>query len=183
MDKQALAEEMKKRGVYDAAFIPVEKIPFDPELRKSCNPKRCQGFGKNWGCPPAVGEINTLIANAKSYDSALVYQTVHQLEDSFDFEGIQAGGARHKQITNDITELVKHELGGSVLQLSAGGCTVCDTCSKLEDQPCRFPEKAIHSVSSYGIYVSKLARLCGLNYNNGENTVTMFGIFFFHEKE
>ena len=182
MDKIALIKEMKKRGVYAAAFIATEKIPFDPELRKSCTPKRCQSFGKNWGCPPDVGEINMLIAKAKSYDSALVYETVYQLEDSFDYEGMLEGGVRHKQITNDISELVKNELGGAVLQLSAGGCTVCETCSKLENQPCRFPEKAIHSVSAYGIYVSKLTKLCGLNYNNGENTVTLFGIFFFHKR-
>ena len=73
MDKIALIKEMKKRGVYAADFIATEKIPFDPELRKSCTPKRCQSFGKNWGCPPDVGEINMLIAKAKSYDSALVY--------------------------------------------------------------------------------------------------------------
>ena len=118
MDKIALIKEMKKRGVYAADFIATEKIPFDPELRKSCTPKRCQSFGKNWGCPPDVGEINTLIAKAKSYDSALVYETVYQLEDSFDFEGMQEGGVRHKQITNEISGLVKNKLGGSVLQLS-----------------------------------------------------------------
>lgn len=182
MDKIALIKEMKKRGVYAADFIATEKIPFDPELRKPA-PRSVAKALEKLGMPADVGEINMLIAKAKSYDSALVYETVYQLEDSFDYEGMLEGGVRHKQITNDISELVKNELGGAVLQLSAGGCTVCETCSKLENQPCRFPEKAIHSVSAYGIYVSKLAKLCGLNYNNGENTVTLFGIFFFNENQ
>lgn len=179
MTEQELFQAMKDRGVHEAAVIDTALIPFDASLRKSCTPQMCPTYGKNWGCPPGVGAIEDLIAEAKSYKKALVYTTMAQLEDSFDIEGITAGGRRHKEITNSITPLVRAYLGDKVRQLSAGGCTVCEQCTKADDLPCRFPDKALRSVSAYGIYVSKLAKLCKIKYNNGENTVTMFGIFFF----
>ena len=183
MSEQELVQAIKEKGVDSAAVIEVSRIPFDPTLRKSCTPQLCQSYGKNWGCPPGVGEIEDLIEEARSYDKALVYETVHQLEDSFDIEGIQAGGLRHKEITNAITPLVREALGGQLLQLSAGGCTVCERCAKADEEPCRFPEKALRSVSAYGIYVSRLAKLAGLKYNNGPNTVTMFGLFFYGQSK
>ena len=182
MTEQELIEKILEKGVHAAAFLDTDKVPFDPQLRKYCNPQACQSYGKNWGCPPAVGEIDELIGRAKQYERTLVYETVAQLEDSFDYEGIVAGGLRHKQITNEITPLIRSFTGSDLIQLSAGGCTVCERCSKTEGQPCRYPERALHSVSAYGIYVSRLAKICGLEYNNGENTVTMFGVVFFHNR-
>ena len=182
MTKQELISAIQSMGVHAAAVIEVDKIPFDPALRRSCTPQLCQSYGKNWGCPPAVGEIEALIEEAKSYDKTLIYETVHPLEDSFDIEGIQAGGLRHKEITNAVTPLVRETLGGEILQLSAGGCTICERCAKADEEPCRFPEKALRSVSAYGIYVSKLAKRAGLKYNNGPDTVTFFGLFFYHER-
>jgi len=179
MTEQELIQALLENGVYAAAIIETDRVPFDPDLRKYCNPSSCRTYGTNWGCPPAVGDIHDLIQKAKQYPHTLVYQTVAQLEDSFDYEGIVAGGLRHKAVTNAITPIIRAFTGENIIQLSAGGCTICETCSKIDDLPCRFPEKALSSVSGYGIYVSKLSKICGLEYNNGENTVTMFGIVFF----
>ena len=182
MTEQELIQEILKKGVHSAAVLDTARVPFDPELRRYCTPQACRSYGKNWGCPPAVGDIHGLIARARRYGRTLVYETVAQLEDPFDFEGIRAGGLRHKQITNDITPVIRAFTGEDLIQLSAGGCTVCEVCSKAEDLPCRFPDRALHSVSAYGIYVSRLAKICGLEYNNGENTVTMFGVVFYHNR-
>lgn len=130
-------------------------------------------------CPPHVGPVDQLIAQAKEYPLALVYQTVGELEDSYDFEGMMEAGAR----MNDLTQKVRKELtdcfGPDALHLGAGGCRVCPVCAKREDKPCRFPEKALSSLEAYGINVSKLAELAGMKYINGQNTVTYFGAVFF----
>lgn len=170
---------LKNAGVHEATFIETKKIPFDSSLRQYCRPEMCQTYGRNWGCPPAAGEIIDLIEKAKSYKRALVYTTMWQLEDSFDVEGMTEGCINHKKVTNEITPLLRENLLGERIQLSAGGCTVCETCSKVEDKPCRYPELALHSVSAYGINVSMLAERCGIKYNNGESTLTMFGVLLF----
>ena len=65
-----------------------------------------------------------------------------------------------------------------MLVLSAGGCHRCETCT-YPDAPCRFPEKLVPSVSSFGIHVSKLAANARINYINGANTVTYFSFVIY----
>jgi predicted metal-binding protein len=51
MDKK-LAEKIVELGAYNAGFIEVSEIPFDRELRKSCEMNYCGNYNKNWTCPP-----------------------------------------------------------------------------------------------------------------------------------
>ena len=67
------------------------------------------------------------------------------------------------------------------LLLTAGGCSLCPVCAKAENQPCRFPDRAISSLEAYCIQVSRLAAACGMPYHSGENTITNFGAFLFDE--
>ena len=66
-----------------------------------------------------------------------------------------------------------------MLHLGAGGCHLCEVCAKKTGEPCRHPDRAVASLEAYGVNVSALARLCGMKYINGENTVTYFGALFF----
>ena len=165
-------------GAFKAYVLPVGKIPFDPGLRAYCEANACGTYGKNYGCPPYVGTTDEVIARVKEYENILVFQTVGQLEDSFDFEGMTEAAARHKALVSELYESVKGELGRS-MPLSAGGCPVCGKCAKLEEKPCRFPEKAISSLEAHCINVSTLAGKCGMKYINGANTVTYFGAILF----
>ena len=181
-DMERLVEEVKALGAYNAGIVPVSKIPFERELRKACEANYCGHYGKNWTCPPLVGDIDELIAKAKLYETALVYQTVGTLEDSFDYEGMVAALQKHVAVTDTITQHIKERVSGPILQLSAGGCPVCERCAGIDKQPCPFPDRALASLEAYGIYVAKLAGLCGLNYINGQNTVTYFGAYLFGQR-
>jgi predicted metal-binding protein len=166
-------------GAFKAQVVAVKDIPFNAVFRKMCEMNSCGKYGKSWMCPPEVGDIDTLIAEAQSFFYALVYQTVSPLEDSFDIEGMLAAGERHNQLVARISEQIAEFHLARVLHLGAGGCGVCDRCSKLDDQPCRYPEQAMSSLEAYGISVSELAVICGMKYINGPNTVTYFGALFF----
>jgi predicted metal-binding protein len=65
------------------------------------------------------------------------------------------------------------------LVLSNEGCEICKDCL-YPHAPCRFPDRLHHSIEGYGILVSDLAKKAGVNYNNGENTVTFFGALLFN---
>lgn len=45
--------------------------------------------------------------------------------------------------------------------------------------PCRFPEKARSSAYANGISVVDLAKQLGINYKNGNNTVTYFSVVLY----
>ncbi|MEG1381435.1 MAG: DUF2284 domain-containing protein [Ruthenibacterium sp.] len=165
-------------GAAHAAVLSVKDIPFEREFRKMCEQNACGMYGKSWMCPPFVGEIDTLIAQAQHYQTALVYQTIGTLEDSYDFEGMMEAGAK----MNALTQKLRAAFDGSLknaLHLGAGGCRVCEKCAKRDEKPCRFPEQALSSLEAYGISVSQLAALCDMKYINGQNTVTYFGAILF----
>ncbi len=182
MDKtreQTILSCCEELGAQCAALIPMEEMPFDPHLRAACEANYCGSYGKNWACPPGVGAIDEVIARAKEYRCALVFQTVGKLEDSFDFEGMTAAAQRHSALAQEIRKKAGAWIEGPVLLLTAGGCDVCERCAKLEEQPCRFPDRMISSLEAYGVHVARLAKRCNMDYINGENTVTYFGALLF----
>lgn len=172
---ESLVRTLTDWGAYRAALIPVTRIEFEPEFRKLCEQNSCGMYGRSWMCPPCVGPVDELIARAKSYRTALIYQTVDSLEDSYDFEGMMAAGRRMNALAQRIRTELADAFGPDVLYLGAGGCRVCEVCAKREDKPCRFPDKALPSLEAYGMNVSRLAQIAGMKYINGQNTVTYFG--------
>ena len=77
-----------------------------------------------------------------------------------------------------LEELVKPLLGRH-LHLSCGGCGLCERCARRDDEPCRFPDKAMASLEAYGVNVYQTTRSTKLKYINGQNTVTYFSLVLF----
>jgi len=166
-------------GAYKASIIDAKSVTLDSSFRDMCASNVCGVYGKCYMCPPDVGEIDVLMAKVRQYDYALVYQTVAELKDSFDFEGMINAKkqtyplAQKLRITfNDLN--ITH-----TLHLGAGGCGVCKICAKKTNEPCRHPQQAMSSLEAYGINVSHLAKAAGMKYINGQNTVTYFGAVLF----
>lgn len=178
MDDAALLELCRAEGAADARVIDTATIPFDPHLRSYCAANACGSYGRNYACPPHVGEPDELIARARSYRRALLFQTVGQLEDSFDIEGMGRAGKRHKDVCHAIFDRLTPQLGRHMV-LTAGGCDRCATCAAVTGEPCRFPDQAVSSLEAYCMNVSQLCGKCGMKYINGANTVTYFAMCLF----
>ena len=110
----------------------------------------------------------------------MVFQTVHQLEDSFDFEGAVEAAKKHEEVFRKILASIQSDRSfQEILGLNVGDCKVCDKCTYLDGEECRYPDKAVASVESYGIDVNALVSGCGIPYINGPNTVSYVGLFLF----
>lgn len=169
-------------GADKAGAVPVDEIDFEPSFRSLCESNACGMYGRSWMCPPHVGKVEDLIAHAKGYQTALVYQIVDTLEDSYDFEGMMAAGERMNRLTAAVRRKFE-ELGlKNCLFLGAGGCRICPKCAKQDDEPCRYPDLAMSSLEAYGVNVSVLAPQAGMKYINGVNTVTYFGAVLLGER-
>lgn len=180
VDVNIFNQMILEKGAKNSSVIEVSGIHFDPELRKACEQNYCGNFGKNWTCPPLCGDVNELIKRAKQYTHAVVFQTIHTLEDSYDFEGMTKASKEHNAIVKDVFKATKEMIGDNSLVLGAGGCSECEVCAKMDEEPCRHPDLAITSLEAYGMYVSKIAHLGGMKYINGQNTVTYFGMVLFN---
>ena len=152
------------------------EIPIVEELRASCEQNYCGKYKTSWMGPPAVGEVAQLTKEIRSYQRGVVIQTVDQLEDSFDYEGMVAAKVRHQAIFRSIRSAVCEQFPSvKSLSLDVGCCHICDTCT-YPDKPCSNPAEALASVEAYGINVNDMLTACGLKYNNGKDTVSYVGL-------
>jgi len=125
-------------------------------------------------CPPHIGEVEECIAKVKKYPKGWLLQSIVQLEDSFDFEGMMEGQKEHDRRIRELAEFLK--VKGDYLILGAGPCPQCAECGAVKRTPCPRPGEAISSVEAHCIDVMKTVTNAGLKYNNGEATVSYIGM-------
>ncbi len=179
MNGEAWIQAALDAGATKAVIIPQEKIVLSADFRRICESNQCGGYGACWMCPPHIGPIEELMAQVRRYPYGLLYQTIAQIEDSFDIEGMFAASAEHAQVSQRVHAAVVPLVAGDSLHLSCGGCHLCKICAKREDQPCRIPDKALSSLEGYGVDVYNTTKDTPLKYINGANTVTYFGMILF----
>ena len=168
-------------GFTNAEYIDGADVVCDPAFRDMCVVNSCGKYGKCYMCPDDIGDIHALIEKIKKYPRAVIYQSIHTLEDSFDFEGMQAGGKLHQKMSYALENKLRDAGFKGYLHLSKGGCGLCDVCAKVDGFPCRHPDYALSSVEAYGINVSATVKNTSMKYINGVNTVTYFGMVFVEE--
>lgn len=181
---QNLADQLKdialQAGASHSAIVSTKDVVFSESLREMCAMNTCGNYNTCWTCPPAVGPVADWHAKVEGRDWGVVVQTVYQLEDSFDFEGMMKASQLHKENYLRALEAFRQLELPDMLPLNAGNCSICEPCT-YPDAPCRFPDRAIVSVEACGIDVNNTLVACGLHYNNGPATVSYVGIVFFRE--
>lgn len=181
MNHEALVRLALECGATKATILPQSWIVTSAAFRDICAGNGCGLYGKCWMCPPDIGDIEPLMARLRRFPYALWYQTVSDLEDSFDFEGMSEAGYAHMRVSRKLQEAAAPLLPKDTLHLSCGGCRLCERCAKLDAQPCRMPQKALSSLEAYGVDVYQTTQNTDLKYVNGPDTVTFFGMILFHD--
>lgn len=169
--------DLKRSGIHEYGLLSTADIPFEQEIRKICEDNACRLYGTTWACPPAVGTVNECRARCLQYQTAMVFNAVYPLEDSFDYEGMLQGHGDFKDLCDRLYTLAKTHLCKFLL-LSNEGCKRCGNCT-YPSAPCRQPERLFPSLEGFGIHVAQLADRANIKYVNGTNTVTYFGMLLY----
>ena len=177
MNTKELVDLALEYGFDYAGPLNVSGLQALQDVRDACAKNTCGQYGRTWGCPPAFGDLDESRKILQKYKSGIIVQSVQELEDSFDFEGMGAAMSGFKETVLRFDELVRPLLG-PCLFLTNEGCGRCRACT-WPDAPCRFPESLHHSLEGYGFNVSSLAEQAGLHYTAGPDTVTFFGALLF----
>ncbi len=172
-----LVEQIRSLGVHQCSLIAAADVVFSPEVRKMCEVNTCGNYNKTWACPPAIGSYDECVGKCLAYDNALIFTGKYELEDSYDYPGMQLGLKQFKKLARAVGREAKMRLKDFLL-LSNEGCDLCESCT-YPGAACRFPDLSNGSLEGYGILVSDTAKVAGINYINGQNTMTYFGGLFF----
>ena len=166
-------ESAEAQRIKEWNIVPVRELFFSEDLLDYCKSNVCGNYGKSWTCPPNCGSIEDQKKKILFYSNALVFTTVHDIEDSFDYEGMTLGREKHIDLTLEIRAALL-QTTTDILVFGAGACPVCQKC--MFPDPCPYPEKRIGSIEAAGIDVAELSKAAGISYNNGQNTVTFFSM-------
>jgi len=132
-------------------------------------------YDKNWACPPGCGTLSECESTVRGYKKGLIVQTVGELEDPMDGEGMMEAEAKHKKTFLEFSQYLKAQCSRT-LPIGAGSCVLCKACT-YPDAPCRMPDKAISSMEAYGMLVSQVCKDNDLPYYYGTNTIAYTSCF------
>jgi len=178
---QNLVKDALELNASHAAIADTSNLEFHVDFRKACEANVCRNYDTNWMGPPAIGPIKDLMIIANQYKQGLLVQTVHQLSSSFDWEGMVAARGVHDKIFRNILDKIRSKYKfTNILALNAGCCNFCERCTYLDNEKCRFPDKAVSSVEAYGINVTSLVKSAGIPYYNGKGTVSYVALILFN---
>ena len=177
MKTEKIKEIAVRSGAYEVGLIDTGDLVFHDEIRKICEGNSCRNYNASWACPPAVGTLEECRERVAQYGRMLLFTACYPLGSSFDFNGMITAMKEFKKVSDQLHANVEPVLSDFLI-LSNEGCGRCKKCT-YPDAPCRFPDMLHHSIEGYGFIVSELAKLAGVRYHNGENTVTYFGGLLF----
>ena len=173
MDYGFYQEAALATGFTHTAPLDPSTIELKEAVRQMC--AACSRYDKCWSCPPACGSLEQCRQRIGKFSQGILVQTVGQLEDEFDGEGMMETEATHKENFHRLLETLNR---GDLLPLGAGCCTVCKTCS-YPDAPCRFPERMVSSMEAYGMEVAQVCRANNMPYYHGPNTIAYTSCLLF----
>lgn len=163
--------------IWESALAETSVLKFQSEVIKSCEMNQCGMYNKTWMCPPGVGTPEVLQRKYCAFSHVYVFTAKHDIEDSFDIEGMAAARVEHRALEDRICDALA---GENFLMLGGGGCSLCRECT-YPTAPCRYPERARPAAEACGINVVELSQDVGIHYVNGANTVTYFSLVFFEK--
>ena len=178
MDLQALMDELKTCGFETVAELDVSTLKALPEVRQMCEVNTCGQYNVRWSCPPGCWSVEECEAAMKRYKYGILVQTVGEIEDTLDWEGIMEVKEVHDERYLKGADIMKARLD-DVLTLGDGACTRCKKCT-YPDEPCRFPDLASSSMEAFGLFVSDVCKKNGVAYNYGEGKMAYTGCYLFN---
>ena len=177
MEYEQLEKIAKDCGFTNVCPLDVSTIELKQEVRDMCSANSCGAYNTNWSCPPGCGTLEECADKIHKFTKGILVQTVGQLEDMFDGEGMMETAKKHSAAINQMQgELLK--ISKDVLTLGAGCCKLCAKCT-YPDEPCRQPEKMHSSMESFGMVVLEVCKANNLQYYYGSDHIAYTGCFLF----
>ena len=175
LDYEKLFEMAKECGFNSYGKLDVSTLEFLPEVRDMCAANTCGMYNKSWACPPGCASLEEMKERVKKYSRGIIVQTVGQLEDSLDWEGIQETAEKQSENYSKMWAMLKKEYP-DLMAMGTGACTKCTECT-YPDAPCRFPDQLVSSMEACGLVVSNVCTANGVPYNHCKDTICYTGCF------
>ena len=160
----SILNDVKKMGADSCVQLPMALLVPDRDVRAACEKNRCDGFGRNYMCPPFIGSFHEIRKRLSKYNHGILFQQAHPVADKKDHTVVQ----RTQQASYDLVLRVERYLESSGIHdhwgMPGGQCIVCSPCAAADRLPCTYPNSARNSLEAIGISVMSLNKSLGLHH-------------------
>lgn len=160
-------------------FLKTSDLTLSPEV-KSLGEQDAAVYGERRKVPPAPDSFEKCLAAIEQYRDAFLFDAVYEVADAYDMERCETARKEHGALVDAIDNEFRQRFG-DILPLSVS-CELCEDCP-CPKKPCRFPEKKIASIDSYGVQIMKTLVDRDIIYDYGINTAIYFTLILFNGEE
>ena len=128
MDIKKIEQMGMEQGFSHVVLLDCDTIELKPEVRQMCAADTCHKYDKCWSCPPGCGSLEECEAKVRQYKYGIIVQTVGELEDVFDGEGMMETEARHKEYFVEFEKKLRLLPGGIRSFSSSSFCFFSASC-------------------------------------------------------
>ena len=168
-----LIKSFAQLGFTEYRKIDTNEITFSSDVFKQCEKNTCGMFGKNHGCPPKAGSEEKCKARVMKYDTAYVISMILSIKNRKEMSHSM------ELLHNAINEIRKEFKDENVTVMGTGPCNICEECTALKNEPCRFPDKTLYSMEGSGIDVVRMSMNLKMKYNTGKGSVAFFALVLY----
>ena len=119
MDIKKIEQMGMEQGFSHVVLLDCDTIELKPEVRQMCAADTCHKYDKCWSCPPGCGSLEECEAKVRQYKYGIIVQTVGELEDAFDGEGMMETAIFLKSITSPVRPAIPAAVGASSSPITA----------------------------------------------------------------
>ncbi len=113
-----------------------------------------------------------------AHKKTLVFQTKWEVDDFSNPNELHAFKYKHDSMMLSLIKEMQSS-GTSGFMIGAGGCSLCKPCVMPKGILCKYPESKYSCMSTYCIYVKKLAEECNMDYDIKDNILPLFSMYTF----
>ncbi len=173
--------------VCEYVFGSPSDIPFSDRVFTICETD-CKRYGHSWACPPHAGDLTANIERIKKYHHCLVFSTIWEVTDAWNFDACLEVRKQHEVMTREIRKKVLGHFGLEEESLAenpnpdiyflSAGCAICEECS-CPDSECKHPKERLMTMESHGILAVSLVEKLGLTSMYDGTTTVYFTMILF----
>lgn len=154
-------------GYHEGLPVPQPDEASMDVCRRFCEENLCGSYGRNWGCPPHIGDGASCIERCVSYGSCFLVTV--PVDCGFDEkEKLAESMARAQGIAREVKRKLARA-GIKSLTMADGPCSYCDVCSCVKGDPCTHPDNMVPSASGFGIMVKDYLESVGIPTDDPPN--------------
>lgn len=174
--RDAVLEFINDYPVCEYFFLKTSDLTLTPEVKLLAQ-QDAAVYGERKKIPAAPDSFEECKAVIEEYGDAFLFDAVYEADDAYDMDRCESIRKEHAALVHAVSDEFRRRFG-KILTLSIG-CDLCEDCP-CPQKTCRYPEKQVPAIESYGVQIMKTLADRDIVYDYGIHTAIYFTLILWN---